>query len=53
MLEALGAECLRLVRIAIGGVQLGDLPKGAVRTLTQAELKTLRRLAGMEATKRN
>ncbi|KQV13567.1 pseudouridylate synthase [Rhizobium sp. Root1203] len=53
MLEALGTECLRLVRVAIGGVQLGDLPKGAVRTLTEAELKGLRRRTGMEATKRN
>jgi 23S rRNA pseudouridine2605 synthase len=33
-------ECLRLVRVAIGGVQLGDLPKGTVRTLTEMELKT-------------
>jgi 23S rRNA pseudouridine2605 synthase len=53
MLEALDAGCLRLVRVAIGGVQLGELSKGAVRPLTETELRTLRRRAGMEATKRN
>ena len=52
MLEALGTECLRLVRVAIGDLQLGDLPKGAVRPLTETELKALRRRAGMETTKR-
>ncbi|OWV86967.1 pseudouridylate synthase [Rhizobium sp. R635] len=53
MLEALGAECLRLVRVAIGGLELGELPKGAVRALTDAELQALRRKAGMERTRRN
>jgi 23S rRNA pseudouridine2605 synthase len=52
MLEALGTECLRLVRVAIGDLKLGELPKGTVRALTDAELKTLRRRAGMETTKR-
>jgi 23S rRNA pseudouridine2605 synthase len=37
LLAALGAETLRLVRVAIGDLQLGDLPKGAVRPLTEAE----------------
>jgi 23S rRNA pseudouridine2605 synthase len=46
MLEALGTECLRLVRVAIGGLALGDLPKGAVRALTEAELDGLRRQVG-------
>ncbi|QFU18201.1 pseudouridine synthase [Microvirga thermotolerans] len=32
-----GAEVLRLVRVEIGGLRLGDLPKGAVRHLTHQE----------------
>ena len=39
MLEQLGAEVLRLVRVAIGPLTLGDLAKGASRRLT-AEEKT-------------
>jgi 23S rRNA pseudouridine2605 synthase len=35
--EALGIEVLRLVRVAIGPLALGDLPKGKSRPLTQAE----------------
>ena len=53
MLEALDTECLRLVRVAIGGLELGELPKGAVRALTEAELQGLRRKAGLERTRRN
>jgi 23S rRNA pseudouridine2605 synthase len=37
MLEALGVEVLRLVRVAIGGLELGDLAKGESRKLTAAE----------------
>jgi 23S rRNA pseudouridine2605 synthase len=37
MLNALGVEVLRLVRVAIGPLALGDLPKGTVRPLTPAE----------------
>ena len=37
MLENLGIEVLRLVRVAIGPLALGDLPKGAHRELTPAE----------------
>lgn len=36
---ALGFETIRLIRIAIGGLLLGDLPKGAVRHLTPSEVK--------------
>lgn len=43
MLEANGIACLRLLRVSIGDVTLGDLDKGAVRPLTAAELDTLRR----------
>ncbi|MDM9629009.1 pseudouridine synthase [Rhizobium sp. S152] len=53
ILEGLDTECLRLVRVAIGGLGLGDLAKGAVRPLTEAELKDLRRGAGLEKTRRN
>jgi len=37
MLAAIGIEVLRLVRVAIGPLPLGDLPKGSSRPLTQAE----------------
>lgn len=43
MLEALDSACLRLVRVAIGALALGDLAKGAVRPLTQEEVADLRR----------
>lgn len=41
MLEGLGVEVLRLVRVAIGPLALGDLPKGAVRELTREEKRAL------------
>lgn len=41
MLAASGLEVLRLVRVAIGSLKLGDLPKGSVRELTVAERKSL------------
>nr|WP_234708960.1 pseudouridine synthase [Rhizobium rhizogenes] len=53
MLEVLGVECLRLVRVSFGDIALGDLAKGAVRPLTEAEVLELRRRAGMEKTGRN
>jgi 23S rRNA pseudouridine2605 synthase len=37
MLESLGVEVLRLVRVAIGELELGDLPKGESRQLSAAE----------------
>ncbi|HET7442887.1 MAG TPA: pseudouridine synthase [Terriglobales bacterium] len=37
MLDVLGIEVLRLVRVAIGPLVLGDLCKGAVRKLTHQE----------------
>jgi 23S rRNA pseudouridine2605 synthase len=39
--EALGIEVLRLIRVAIGALALGDLPKGKARPLTQGEKRTL------------
>lgn len=41
MLAELGIEVLRLVRVAIASVQLGDLPKGKTRPLTNAEKEGL------------
>jgi 23S rRNA pseudouridine2605 synthase len=41
MLEAGGIEVLRLVRVAIGAVQLGDLPKGDCRQLRPKEKSAL------------
>ena len=37
LLEALGVEVLRLVRVAIGRLELGNLKKGEVRPLTEGE----------------
>ena len=43
MLEALKLEVLRLVRVAIGPLLLGDLPKGASRALEPEEKQALDR----------
>jgi 23S rRNA pseudouridine2605 synthase len=43
MLQGLGVEVLRLVRIAVGPLTLGQLPKGAVRPLTAAEKQVMDR----------
>lgn len=37
LLEALDTSVLRLVRVAVGGLELGDLAKGSVRPLNPAE----------------
>ncbi|MBZ5572478.1 MAG: rRNA pseudouridine synthase [Acidobacteriia bacterium] len=41
MFAALSIEVLRLVRVAIGPLALGKLPKGASRQLTRAEKRSL------------
>jgi 23S rRNA pseudouridine2605 synthase len=41
MLEAVQIEVLRLVRVAIGPLELGDLPKGRSRPLTANEKRAL------------
>jgi 23S rRNA pseudouridine2605 synthase len=41
ILDALGIEVLRLVRVSIGPLQLGDLAKSAHRPLTPTELTAL------------
>jgi 23S rRNA pseudouridine2605 synthase len=43
LLEAVGIEVLRLIRIAIGPLQLGELPKGKAREVTQQEKAALDR----------
>lgn len=43
LLEAFDIEVLRLVRVAIGGLQLGELAKGKARHLTSEELAVLAR----------
>ena len=43
MLEAMGIEVLRLVRIAVGPLQLGDLANGKLRALTAVEKRMLDR----------
>ena len=43
MFAASGIEVLRLVRVAIGPLQLGNLPKGATRELTHEEVRNLSR----------
>ncbi|MCA1444400.1 rRNA pseudouridine synthase [Ensifer sp. IC4062] len=48
MLDVLGFECLRLVRVSIGEIKLGNLAKGDVRPLTEAEVRYLRQRTGLE-----
>lgn len=48
MLGAHGVEVPRLVRVAIGPLQLGDLPKGAFRTLRAEEKAALDRAVGIK-----
>ncbi len=43
MMEHLGAEVLRLIRVAIGPLQLGELAKGEHRPLTPKEKRMLDR----------
>jgi 23S rRNA pseudouridine2605 synthase len=41
LLDAFGIEVLRLVRVAIGSLVLGDLPKGKWRELTRREVAAM------------
>ncbi len=41
MMESMGIEVLRLVRVGIGPLRLGDLPKGKHRSLTAPEKRML------------
>ena len=49
MCRDLGLTVLRLARISQGPVALGDLPPGACRELTPAELAALRRSVGLDS----
>jgi 23S rRNA pseudouridine2605 synthase len=42
LLEAFDVSVLRLVRVAIGGLDLGTLPKGGWRMLSEREMLFLR-----------
>ena len=44
MIEGMGVDVLRLIRVAIGPLQLGDLAKGECRALIQEEKQVLDRL---------
>ncbi|HUO25739.1 MAG TPA: pseudouridine synthase [Candidatus Aquilonibacter sp.] len=46
MMESLNVEVMRLIRVAIGPLQLGDLAKGASRRLTKNEKRQLDRALG-------
>lgn len=48
LLSALGVSVLRLIRTAIGPLQLGDLEKGGLRQLTRAEVESLRQPASLQ-----
>ncbi|MBK5569920.1 pseudouridine synthase [Ensifer sp. SSB1] len=47
MLDALGFEVLRLLRVSIGTITLGELPRGASRSLTSEEIAYLRQRTGL------
>jgi 23S rRNA pseudouridine2605 synthase len=49
LLAALGHSVVDLQRIAFGGVELGELPEGACRPLSQIELEALRRASALDA----
>ena len=48
MFEHLGIEVLRLVRVAVGPIQLGQLAKGKVRQLTPREKATIDQSIGVQ-----
>jgi 23S rRNA pseudouridine2605 synthase len=47
MLAKTGHKVLRLTRIAVGPVRLGNLPPGAYRPLSSAEIQALRKATGL------
>jgi len=47
MCEAVGHPVTRLLRVALGPLKLGDLPPGAARRLSMAEVRELRQAAGL------
>jgi pseudouridine synthase len=49
MIEAVGSRVLKLVRIRIGPLEIGDLTSGSWRVLTEAEVRQLYGLTGLSA----
>ena len=49
MIEAIGSKVLKLVRVQIGGLRIGDLPIGRYRELTAAEVALLTTGAGTQS----
>jgi 16S rRNA U516 pseudouridylate synthase RsuA-like enzyme len=47
MFESLGYEVKKLDRVAFGPITKEGLKRGETRSLTRAEVRQLRRLAGM------
>lgn len=47
MAEALGSSVLRLIRVAYGPIELGEMKVGTHRQLTHGEVEALRRHAGL------
>jgi len=50
-MEALGYSVQRLLRVALGPLQLVELAPGASRDLTPSEMSALRAAAGLPAEK--
>jgi 23S rRNA pseudouridine2605 synthase len=50
LLAALGVNVVRLIRVAIGELPLGNLPKGKFRRLTETEVRALNAGAGTRPT---
>jgi 23S rRNA pseudouridine2605 synthase len=46
MLEAIGSKVLKLVRVGIGTLRIGELPIGHYRELTPAEVALLAKATG-------
>lgn len=53
VLARVGHKVLQLKRIAIGSIRLGELPEGAYRELTLAEVKGLKRLTANPSSSSN
>jgi 23S rRNA pseudouridine2605 synthase len=53
LLQALGVQVLRLVRVSIGPLELGHLAKGAVRGLTETEKNALDQALPKKAPQKN
>lgn len=52
MAEALGSSVLRLIRVAYGPIELGEMKSGTYRRLTKAEVDGLRAAAGLKRARR-